>query len=249
MAGSESSDERGAPRADGRGERDLRPLRFEAGWTDSPDGSVLVRQGRTRVLCTATVEEWLPPWRRDSGAGWVTATYRMVPGAGSRRTPRDRSATGGRTKEIERLIGRALRSAVDLPGIGARTMHVDCDVLQADGGTRTAAVSGGWLALALAVDKLRSSESMASELLTRQIAAVSVGVVGGRTLLDLDYSEDVRAQTDMNVVMTGDGQYVEVQATAEGPPLERTELDRLLEMAETGIRAICEMQSEVRNGS
>jgi len=233
-------------RADGRAADRLRPVTCECGWISAPIGSVLIKQGQTWVLCTASVEDRVPRWLKGQGSGWLTASYNMLPGSTVERTARDRRGAGGRTREIERLIGRSLRAAMDLGQLGARTLHVDCDVLQADGGTRTAAITGGWLALALGVAELqRRSALPGGNPLVRQIAAVSVGVVDGESLLDLDYEEDVRAQTDMNVAMTAPGCFVEVQGTAEGEPFERGELDRLLDLAAGGIRTLVEVQTEV----
>jgi ribonuclease PH len=209
---------------------------------------VLAKQGSTWVLCTASVDEWLPRWRRESGSGWLTASYSMLPGATDRRTGRERTGAKGRTKEIERLIGRSLRAALDLDRLAEHTLFIDCDVLQADGGTRTAAITGGWLALAQAVQSLQSRGVLSDDPMVRQIAAVSVGIVDDVPLLDLDYSEDVRAQADMNMVMTPQGEFVEVQGTAEGPPFGRDLLDRLLDLAGQGIEALGAAQLEALRG-
>ncbi len=231
-------------RAGGRADDELRTLSFEARFTNSPDGSLFVRQGQTWVLCTACTDEWLPRWRRGSGKGWLTASYSMLPGSTMPRRGRDRQGAGGRTKEIERLIGRSLRSALDLAKLGERTMFVDCDVLQADGGTRTAAVVGGWVAVALAIRSLRDVGTLVHDPLTRQVAAVSVGMVDDRPLLDLDYTEDVRAQTDMNVVMASEGDFVEIQGTAEKRPFARGQLDQMLDLAQGGLRTLFAAQRE-----
>lgn len=231
-------------RADGRALDALRPLELLARWVDAPLGSALVRQGRTWVLCTVSLEERVPAWRRGSGCGWLTASYAMLPGSTAEWSPRERRGPGGRTQEIERLIGRSLRGAVDLGRLPEWTLHVDCDVVQADGGTRTAAVTGGWVAVALAVRALEASGKIKASPLVRQVAAVSVGMVDGTARLDLDYAEDVRADTDMNVVMTDDGGLLEAQATAEGAPFSTAELDRMLALAAAGTRSLLVAQRE-----
>jgi ribonuclease PH len=210
------------------------------------EGSVLVEFGRTKVLCTASVTRGVPRWRAGSGLGWVTGEYAMLPRATTTRSDREsvRGRPGGRTQEISRLVGRSLRGAVDLAALGENTVVIDCDVLQADGGTRTAAVTGGYVALADAVRWLGGREKLPGDPLARSVAAVSVGVVGTQAVLDLCYDEDVTAETDMNVVMTGDGGFVEVQGTAEGAPLTRAELDRLLELAALGCARLTELQRE-----
>jgi ribonuclease PH len=210
------------------------------------EGSVLVEFGRTKVLCTASVTRGVPRWRAGSGLGWVTGEYAMLPRATTTRSDREsvRGRPGGRTQEISRLVGRSLRGAVDLAALGENTVVIDCDVLQADGGTRTAAVTGGYVALVDAVRWLGGREKLPGEPLARSVAAVSVGVVGAQAVLDLCYDEDVTAETDMNVVMTGDGGFVEVQGTAEGAPLTRGELDRLLELAALGCARLSELQRE-----
>jgi ribonuclease PH len=209
------------------------------------EGSVLVDFGATRVLCTASVTRGVPRWRAGSGLGWVTGEYAMLPRATTTRSDREsvRGRPGGRTQEISRLVGRALRSAVDMSALGENTIVVDCDVLQADGGTRTAAVTGGYVALVDAIGWLREQKALAGDPLVRSIAAVSVGIVGAQPLLDLCYAEDVSAETDMNVVMTGDGRLVEVQGTAEGEPLHRDELDALLSLAAAGCARLTELQA------
>jgi ribonuclease PH len=234
-------------RRDGREPDDLRTLAFTRDFTQFAAGSVLVEFGMTRVLCTASVEERVPPWLRGKGRGWVTAEYSMLPGATSERNDREaaRGKQSGRTQEIQRLIGRSLRAVTDLTAMGEAQITVDCDVLQADGGTRTASICGGYVALHDACTRLVAAKTMASHPLTGQCAAISVGIVDALPLLDLDYSEDVRAEVDMNVVMTGEGRYVEVQGTAEGAAFSRGELDDLLGLAEHGITEIFALQREV----
>ncbi len=215
----------------------LRPVRFTRNYTEMTPGSVLVEMGRTKVLATASVQERVPKWLRKSGAGWVTAEYAMMPGSSNRRIRRDQYS-GGRSKEISRLIGRSLRSVVDLPAMGEVMVIVDCDVVQADGGTRTAAVNAAWIALHDAFTWAISEGLITSDPVIDRLTAVSVGVVEGECLLDLDYRDDSAASVDMNVVMTGRGRLVEVQATAEGVPFDRRELDRLLDLAGMGIEQI-----------
>jgi ribonuclease PH len=209
-------------------------------------GSVLVEMGKTRVLCTVSVEQDVPPWMKGTGKGWVTAEYSMLPGSSRERISR-RSISGGRTKEIQRLIGRSLRAAVDEQAMGEIMARVDCDVLQADGGTRTASITGAWVALADAFDRLVADGVLEHSPIAQHIAAISVGVVAGEVLLDLDYSEDVAADTDCNVVMTGDGRFVEVQGTAEGAAFDRSELDRMLDLAVAGIAELVEAQRAARS--
>ncbi|AHF05206.1 ribonuclease PH [Marichromatium purpuratum 984] len=225
----------------------LRDLRFTRGFTKHAEGSVLVEFGDTRVLCTASVEARVPPFLRGQGKGWVTAEYGMLPRATGERSPREaaRGKQGGRTLEIQRLIGRALRTAIDLDALGERTITLDCDVLQADGGTRTAAISGAWVALREAVDGLLASGALGADPLHTQVAAVSVGVFEGEPVLDLDYAEDSKAETDMNLVMDADGRFIEIQGTAEGVPFARSELDALLALGEAGIREIQAAQRAV----
>jgi ribonuclease PH len=203
--------------------------------------------GKTRVVCTASVEDRVPPFLRNTGKGWVTAEYGMLPRATSTRTQREASAgkVGGRTQEIQRLIGRSLRSVMRLPELGERTIWVDCDVIQADGGTRTASITGGFVALALALRKLRDTGVLRSIPVTDFVAATSVGVIDGTPMLDLAYEEDSRADVDMNIVKTGDGRFVEVQGTAEGPPFERQALDSLMELADGGIRSLVDIQRSI----
>lgn len=234
-------------RADGRQPDELRPVRFERDFTTQAAGSVLVAFGGTRVLCTASVEENVPRWMRGSGKGWVTAEYSMLPGASAERIRREaaRGKQTGRTQEIQRLIGRSLRSVCDMERLGERQVIVDCDVLQADGGTRTAAITGGFVALHDALSRLVASEAITEHPLVDECAAVSVGVVDGIPLLDLPYLEDVGADTDMNVVMNGSGEFIEVQGTAEEAPFSRVELDALLDLAQAGIGRLTDMQREL----
>jgi ribonuclease PH len=236
-----------AARSDGRRPAELRPLAIEPGFVRTATGSALISMGGTRVICTASVEESVPKWMVGKGRGWVTAEYGMLPASTGERKQRDvaRGRADGRTVEIQRLIGRSLRGVVDFGVLGERTVWVDCDVLEADGGTRTAAISGGYVALHLALDSLVRQGKVARLPLTGSIAAVSCGVVGGRALLDLDYSEDSTAEVDANVVMTGDGGLVEVQATAERTPLSRASLDELLALAAGGIEQIRAAQAAV----
>ena len=234
-------------RRDGREPDDLRTIAFTRDFTEFAAGSVLVEFGRTHVLCTASVETRIPPWLRGQGRGWVTAEYSMLPGSTQDRVEREaqKGRPSGRTQEIQRLIGRSLRAVSDLHMLGEVQITVDCDVLQADGGTRTASICGGYVALHDACTRLVQSGSMKVHPLTDQCAAISVGVVDTLPYLDLEYSEDVRAEVDMNVVMTGAGRFVEVQGTAEGLPFTRGELDQLLDLAEGGIRDIFALQREV----
>jgi ribonuclease PH len=208
------------------------------------EGSVLVEFGDTRVICTATVQESVPPFLRGSGKGWVTAEYAMLPRSSAERIERERRGPGGRTHEIQRLVGRSLRAVTNLEALGERSIVVDCDVIQADGGTRTASITGGYVALAFALDRLRRDGAFARLPLTDSVAAVSVGVVGGQLLLDLCYEEDSRAAVDMNVVQTGRGRFVEVQGTAEGKTFSTRELDRMLAVASAGIRSLGVMQRQ-----
>ena len=233
-----------AMRPSGRRPDQLRAVRIARGFTKNPEGSVLVEFGDTRVLCTASVEERVPSFLKESGRGWVTAEYGMLPRATNTRGEREaaRGKQSGRTQEIQRLIGRSLRAVVDLAALGSRTIQIDCDVLQADGGTRTAAITGGYVALADAVDALIARKTLSSNPLHGQVAAVSVGIVKGVAVLDLECSEDVDAETDMNVVMTGAGRFVEVQGTAEGEPFARAELDALLGLAGAGIAELIARQ-------
>jgi ribonuclease PH len=228
-------------RADGRKPDELRPLEFEPDYLEQPHGSALVTQGKTIVLCTAMIQEEVPRWLRNQGRGWITAEYSLLPASTGDRVDREasRGKQQGRTIEIQRLIGRAVRAVADFRALGERTMWLDCDVLQADGGTRCAAICGAYVAGRRALDRFGLARTFADS-----VAAVSVGVVEGVPLLDLDYSEDSNADTDMNVVMTGDGRLIEVQATAEKDPFTRERLDELLALAEAGIAAIGERQME-----
>ncbi|MBK5930001.1 ribonuclease PH [Halochromatium salexigens] len=225
----------------------LRPLRFTPGFTTQAEGSVLAEFGETRVLCTASVEERVPPFLRGRAQGWITAEYGMLPRATGERTPREagRGKQGGRTLEIQRLIGRSLRAAADLTQLGERTITLDCDVIQADGGTRTAAISGAWIALRIAIQGLVASGKLPQSPLKRQIAAVSVGVYAATPVLDLDYAEDSSAETDMNVVMTDAGGLIEVQGTAEAAPFSRVEMNAMLDLAAHGIEQIIAAQRAV----
>ena len=236
-------------RPSGRAPDELRPLSFVRGYTAHAEGSVLVGFGGTRVLCTASVEDGVPPFLRGKGQGWVTAEYGMLPRATHTRSAREaaRGKQSGRTQEIQRLIGRALRAVVDLKALGERTVTVDCDVLQADGGTRTAAITGGFVALADAIDMLLKRRALSANPIHGQVAAVSVGIYRGIPVLDLDYAEDSNAETDMNVVMNSGGAFVEVQGTAEGHAFRRHELDRLLDLASQGIARLHEPQQSARS--
>jgi len=232
-------------RPDGRAPHELRPVEFQRDFTEMPNGSCLVSFGRTRVLCTATVEPDVPRWMKGAGKGWVTAEYSMLPGSSPERVEREaaKGKQSGRTQEIQRLIGRSLRAVCDMAALGERQVVVDCDVLQADGGTRTASICGGYLALHDALSRLVLAGEMAAHPLTAHCAAVSVGIIGGVACCDLPYVEDSRAEVDMNVVMTSQGRFIEVQGTAEGVPFSRAELDELLGLAEEGCRAIFALQA------
>ena len=234
-------------RTDGRAGGQLRPTRMTPSYTMHAEGSVLIESGQTRVICTASVEDRVPPFLRNTGKGWVTAEYGMLPRATSTRTQREASAgkVGGRTQEIQRLIGRSLRSVTKLAELGERTIWIDCDVIQADGGTRTASITGGFVALVLALQKMRSAGQLKNLPVVDHVAAISVGVVENTPLLDLAYDEDSRAEVDMNVVKTGDGRFIEVQGTAEGPPFERRALDDLLALADQGIKELVSLQRTI----
>lgn len=234
-------------RSDGRRPDQLRPVSIEPGYLKYAEGSCLISVGHTRVLCAASLEERVPPWMKGRGTGWVTAEYAMLPRATQERTQREaaKGRLGGRTHEIQRIIGRALRAVTDMSKLGERTVWLDCDVLQADGGTRTAAVTGAWVALALALLKSFDPKDARKWPLTGQIAATSVGIVAGMPLLDLAYDEDSRAEVDMNVFMTGSGKFTELQGTAEATPFSRSELDSLLALAEGGIRELLTVQRSV----
>ena len=234
-----------SPRSDGREPDDLRPLTFQRDFTEFAAGSVLVSMGKTRVLCTASVDERVPPWMRGRGVGWVTAEYSMLPGSTSERSDREaaRGRLSGRTQEIQRLIGRSVRAVTDMAAMGEMQIVLDCDALQADGGTRTASICGAYVALHDAFTRLVMNGRIKMHPLTDACAAISVGIVDAVPYLDLDYSEDVRAEVDMNVVMTGSGRFIEVQGTAEGQPFSKGELDDLLGLAEHGIAQILDAQA------
>jgi ribonuclease PH len=237
-----------AARPSGRAPDALRPVRFTRRYTQHAEGSVLVEFGNTRVLCTASVEEGVPGFLRGKGQGWITAEYGMLPRATHTRSPREaaKGKQSGRTQEIQRLIGRSLRAVIDLTALGERTVTIDCDVLQADGGTRTAAITGGFVALADACDVLVAKRLIAAPPLHGQVAAISVGICSGVPVIDLDYAEDSCAETDMNVVMNNGGGFIEVQGTAEGHAFRRHELDALLDLAASGIAQLFLLQNEVR---
>jgi ribonuclease PH len=234
-------------RPDGRRPDELRPVRIIPDYIPHAEGSVLIECGSTRIVCTASLEERVPHFRRGTGSGWVTSEYGMLPRSTATRMTREvsRGRASGRTQEIQRIIGRALRSVVDLDALGERTIWVDCDVIQADGGTRTASITGAFVALALATEKLRLGGQVDNSPLLDYVAAVSVGLVGDAPCLDLAYEEDASAQVDMNVVMTGAGSFVEIQGTAEGKPFDRLQLDRLLELARSGIDGLLDLQRRV----
>jgi ribonuclease PH len=233
-------------RPDGRRPDELRPLSITPDWLKDPEGSALIRAGETWVICTASVEEKVPPFLKDTGRGWVTAEYAMLPRATNTRGGRQ---PGGRGKEIERLIGRALRASIDMGKLGQRTITIDCDVLQADGGTRTAAITGGFVALALACRRLVGKKLIAASPLLHEVAAVSVGIVEGEARLDLPYVEDAAAEVDMNIVMTADGKLVEVQGTAEHGTFDRKQLDTLVDLATTGIEQLVAAQRRALEGA
>lgn len=234
-------------RADGRKTDELRLAEFQRDFTVFAPGSVLVSMGRTRVLCTASIEDRVPPWMRGTGKGWVTAEYSLLPGSTAERVSREaaKGKQSGRTQEIQRLIGRSLRSVCDMVALGEMQITVDCDVLQADGGTRTASICGAYVALHDALTRLIQKGTLRTNPLTEAVAAVSVGVVDGVCMLDLPYEEDSRAEVDMNVVMTSSGRYIEVQGTAEGMPFTKGELDEMLSLAEHGIAQLLDLQTEV----
>ncbi len=234
-------------RPDGRAADELRPVTWELGFQEWAAGSVLISMGKTRVLVAASVTEEVPRWLRGTGRGWVTGEYSMLPASTSERTSREvnRGRPGGRTQEIQRLIGRSLRSVTDLTRLGERTITIDCDVLQADAGTRTASITGGYVALALAVRGLVAAGEVPGDVLTDSVAAVSVGIVEGEPRLDLCYDEDAGAEVDFNVVMTGGAEFVEVQGTAEGTPFDRSALDAMLDLATAGVAELTELQRGV----
>jgi ribonuclease PH len=230
------------PRADGRAADQLRPVAVTRDYLAHPEGSVLVEFGLTRVICTASLEERVAPWLKGQGRGWVTAEYGMLPRSTNTRMTRENRGPSGRSQEIQRLVGRALRAVVDLTKMGERTVWIDCDVIQADGGTRTAAITGSFVALADAIGRIPGGKPAA--ILRDSVAAVSVGIVAGEPMLDLNYGEDSAADVDMNVVMTGAGEFVEVQGTAEHTPFDRGRLDALLALAESGVRRLVGLQRQ-----
>ncbi len=235
-------------RPDGRENAQARPMRLMLDYVAYPEGSVLIEMGKTRVLCNASIENDVPDWMAGSGSGWLTATYALLPRSTHTRTPRETDGLGGRTQEIRRLIGRSLRGALDLELLGERMVIVDCDVLQADGGTRTASITGGYVAVALALRRLAVKEPLPPEVLRTPVAAISVGVVDGEIRLDLCYAEDRDADVDLNLAMTGDGRLIEVQGTAEGAPFSRKTLDRMLELGWRGIDQLIQRQKEALAG-
>lgn len=235
-------------RIDFRQADEMRPVRMTPGFIPSADGSALMECGRTRIICTAVVEDRLPPFRMETGLGWVHAEYGMLPGSTGTRKPRPILKQDGRAMEIQRLIGRSLRAVVDMAALGERTVTVDCDVIEADGGTRTASVTGGFVALALALGRCVEDGKLPALPLLDQVAAVSVGLVDGQALLDLCYAEDSRAQADLNLVMSGGGGVIEVQGTAEDKPFPRAQLDTLLSLGEKGIGALLEAQRQALDG-
>ncbi len=233
-------------RTDGRASNELRPVKITPGYLPYAEGSVLIEMGQTRVVCSASIEDRVPPFLRNCGQGWITAEYSMLPRATQTRTPREvrRGGPSGRTHEIQRLIGRSLRAAADMRLLGERTLTIDCDVIQADGGTRTAAITGAFVALALADQKLIRLGKIQRSVVTNEVAAVSVGIVDNVPLLDLKYDEDSAAEVDMNVVCTGDGRFIEVQGTAEREPFSREQMDSLLALAGIGIRSLAKLQRD-----
>ena len=232
-------------RIDGRKADELRKIRITRNYIKSAEGSVMIQMGDTWVLCTATVENSVPPFLKGKGTGWVTAEYAMLPRSSAQRIQRERSKVGGRTHEIQRLIGRALRSVVDLQALGERSVLIDCDVIQADGGTRTASITGAYIALVDALRHLKKQRLLEALPVTDHLAAVSVGIVDGRPMLDLCYQEDSTAEVDMNLVMTGSGRIVEVQGTAEGEPFTKAELAKMLALGEKGIKALVQKQKDI----
>jgi ribonuclease PH len=236
------------PRIDKRTSHQLRPVKFTPNFTNYAEGSVLIETGQSRVLCNVSVEDGVPKWREQSGGGWLTAEYGMLPRSTHQRMPRRRGSESSRAQEIRRLIGRALRAAIDLDKLGPRTLTLDCDVIQADGGTRTASITGAYVAVVLALQQLIKSGELPSEVLITPVAAVSVGVVNDELLLDLCYEEDSVADVDMNVVMTGTGQFIEIQGTAEGAPFDQETLFGLVDLARTGIEELLAEQAAVLAG-
>ncbi|MDX1933307.1 MAG: ribonuclease PH [Capsulimonadales bacterium] len=235
------------PRTDGRGNLDLRPVRIERGYMKFAEGSCLITMGETRVICTATVEDKVPAWMKGRGEGWITAEYSMIPRSGRERNPRETLKPAGRTQEIQRLIGRSLRTAVDMKALGERMITIDCDVIGADGGTRCASITGGFVALAEAVARLRKNELKVNPI-REVVSAVSVGIVAGVEMLDLCYEEDSRAAVDMNIVATASNKYIEVQGTAEQAPYDRARLNRLLDTAQVGLDVLFRKQKEALEG-
>jgi len=234
-------------RSDGRKNDQLRPVSFEPGFVEYPEGSLLISFGKTRVLCNVSVEEKVPPWldTPDSTRGWITAEYALLPRSTSTRVNRETKGFSGRTQEIKRLIGRSLRAGFNLEKLGKRTLIVDCDVIQADGGTRTAAITGGYIALRLAIQKLIRDGMVSKELMLSPVAAISVGLVEGEPILDLNYQEDANAEADLNVVMNQDGDYIEVQGTGEGATFSRSDLDTMLDFAQLGIEKLFSLQADL----
>ena len=234
-------------RSDSRPPNQLRDITLTPNYLPHAEGSVFIEAGRTKVICTASVEDRVPPFLRNTGKGWVTAEYGMLPRATNTRTTREAASgkVGGRTQEIQRLIGRSLRSVMNLPALGERTIWLDCDVIQADGGTRTASITGAFVAMALAVERMRERDQIRTIPISDYVAAVSVGIVAGEPLLDLAYEDDSRADVDMNVVKTGDGRFIEVQGTAEADPFGRDALNTLLDLADLGIRQLIEKQRAI----
>src|SRR5436305_11347386 len=237
-------------RLDGRRPDEIRPVEITPGYLKTAEGSVLITMGNTHVLCAASVESSVPPFLRNTGKGWVTAEYSMLPRATAKRTPREvtKGRPSGRTHEIQRLIGRSLRAALDLTSLGERSIIVDCDVLQADGGTRTASITGAYVALAIAIGTLVEYRLLAKSPLVDSVAATSIGIVAGAPALDLNYEEDSRADVDMNIVMTGSGKFIEVQATAERTPFDDSQLSELLRYARAGILELLELQTQALSG-
>jgi ribonuclease PH len=231
-------------RTDGRAPNELRPVKITPGFLAYAEGSVLIEMGNTRVICAASLEDRVPPFLRNTGQGWLTAEYAMLPRSTQTRTSREtgRGGPSGRTHEIQRLIGRSLRAVADMKALGERTLTIDCDVLQADGGTRTAAITGAYVAFALAASRLLKAGKISKSIILNQVAAVSVGIVNNAPLLDLKYDEDSRAEVDMNIVCTGDGRFIEVQGTAEREPFSRSQMDELLALAATGINSLVQLQ-------
>lgn len=236
-------------RIDGRALAEMRPVKITRGFMPNAEGSCLIEFGGTKVICTATVEDRVPPFLKNSGRGWVTAEYAMLPRSGKERNQRETRGPAPRSTEIQRLIGRSFRSVVELEALGERTILLDCDVLQADGGTRTASITGGYVALAEAIRWMKSENMLRRNALLEMVAAVSVGTVGNIDMLDLCYEEDSRAAVDMNVVMTDKGRYIEVQGTAEGQPFDRVRLNRLLDLASEGVQQLIRIQKQALDGT